>query len=250
MDLLSYENLVTYRNSLKIKYMDFLRLILDLPVSQAAVTDSILFAFDLDNAVGVNLDTIGELVGVKRLLPFVPTTGTREMSDDEYRMLIRLKIARNVWDGRNEPILGIYRSIFPELNIAYTDNQDMTITLTASGVFEEREAEILAASGYILVPAGVGYNVITYGGETSFKLYVGVAQHGELIIDRVQMGQRTWQDALDEFLTWGNAKTVSWGDFMYGAAIETAGVTWGDIKGRPLQWGNMKDYKWSKFGQS
>jgi len=250
MDLLSYENLVTSRNSMKEKYMEFVRLILNLPLSLSAVTDSILFAFDLDNAVGVNLDTIGELVGAKRLLPFVPTTGTREMSDDEYRMMIKLKIARNVWDGRNEPILGIYREIFPELNMAYTDNQDMTITLTASGVFEEREAEILAASGYILVPAGVGYNVVTYGGETSFKLYVTVAQHGELIIDRVQMGQRTWEDALNEFLSWGDVKTVSWGDFMYGADIETAGVTWGDIKQKPLQWGKMTEYKWSKFGES
>lgn len=217
MNKTAYLNLVTYRNSLKEKYMAFMDLILDQPMGSASVTDSILFAFDLDNACGKNLDIIGDLVGVDRLLPFVPTTGTREMNDDEYRMLIRLKIARNVWDGRNEYIKTIYNEIFPALNITYMDNQDMTITLTATGVFEYRQLEIFTASGYILVPAGVGYTVIFRDEGVEFKLYVKIAQHGELIIDRmiarteVPTATVNWA-FLKENRSWDDLKDIDWGD--------------------------------------
>ena len=187
MDLTSYESLVTYRNSLKPKYMEFLRTILEHPVSMAAVTDSFLYAFDLDNAAGVNLDTIGALIGMNRLLPFVPTTGTREMNDDEYRSMIRLKIARNVWDGRNADVNNIYRSIFPELNIKYVDNQDMTVTIHFTGVFGFRTAEIMAVSGILLVPAGVGYTVEIYEDGAETTLYAAVAQHGEIMYDRAEL---------------------------------------------------------------
>ena len=217
MNKTAYLNLVTYRNSLKEKYMAFVDLILDQPLGSASVTDSILFAFDLNNACGKNLDIIGDLVGVDRLLPFVPTTGTREMNDDEYRMLIRLKIARNVWDGRNEYIKTIYNEIFPALNITYMDNQDMTITLTATGVFEYRQLEIFTASGYILVPAGVGYTVVFRDEGVEFKLYVKVAQHGELIIDRmiarteVPTATVNWA-YLKENRSWDDLKNIGWGD--------------------------------------
>lgn len=245
MDLMSYESLVTYRNSTKPKYMDFLRLILEHPVGLAAATDSILYAFDIGNASGQNLDIIGDLVGIDRLLPFVPSVGSREMNDEEYRMMIRLKIARNSWDGRNEPILGIYKEVFQNTNILYKDNQDMTISLTWVGTFDYRQAEILIASGLVLVPAGVGFNVTFIGGDTSMRMYVGVAQHGEVIIDRVMLGQRTWQDALDEFLTWNKVREVTWSEFMYGVEIPTGGVDWGDLKNTNTQWGTVATHKWS-----
>ena len=61
MEKQAYLNLVTYRNSTKEKYMKFVDMILEYPISLGAVTDSFLFAFDLENAAGVNLDTIGDV---------------------------------------------------------------------------------------------------------------------------------------------------------------------------------------------
>lgn len=246
MNSTPYENLVTYRNSLKPKYMAFLRMILEYPLGLGAATDSTTFAFDLENAAGVNLDTIGALVGVDRLLPFVPTVGTREMNDTEYRMLIKLKIARNVWDGRNEPILNIYRSIFPSLNITYMDNQDMTVTLTATGTFDFREAEILAASGYILVPAGVGYTVVTYGGGSEVRLYTAVSHHGELLVDRVVTHLRTWNFPIAKSLTWEDIKKMTWGELLQSNDGGNSGMTWQALKDT-MVWGRLKDTEWGTY---
>ena len=206
MDLTSYENLVTYRHLLKEKYMKFVRLLLEQPLGSASVTDSFLYAFNLFNARGVNLDVIGELVGVNRLLNFTPTVGTRLMNDDEYRMLIRLKIARNVWDGRNESIQEIYDSIFPELNIKYIDNQDMTITITTTGNFRFREYEIFSVSGYLLIPAGVGYKVEIRDESGNVVLYTAVAQYGEQIVDRAVLTGTIPG-------TWGYLESKKWEDF-------------------------------------
>ena len=247
MDINSYENLVTYRNSLKQKYMEFVRLVLEHPVGLAAATDSFLYAFDLDNAVGVNLDTLGALVGMDRLLPFVPTVGSRELNDSEYRLMIRLKIARNVWDGRNETISDVYQRLFPELNIQYIDNQDMTITVKASGSFNFRTAELLAASGLVLVPAGVGYNVVTYGGGTEFRLYVGTGQHGELIIDRIEIRYRTWAEVLAAGMTWEDVKGMTWSELLSSSDISSESMTWGAMKDFRMTWGDVSRHTWQYY---
>ena len=214
VNISNYENLVTYRHSLKPKYMAFVRLILSHLLALGATVDSILFAFDLDNAAGVNLDTIGEIVGMNRLLPYVPTSGTRILTDDEYRMLIRLKIARNAWDGRNERVQEIYRTVFPTLAIEYTDNQDMTVTLTVKGGVYNREAEIMTLSGALLVPAGVGYRVVIEAENTSYTIYTGVTAGGERLSDVADIGARTtWGDVLDAE-TWETIREKTWLDLV------------------------------------
>ena len=240
----SYLDLITSRNSTKPKYMDFVETILDHPIEMGAVTDSFLFAFDIENAAGVQLDTIGTLVGVSRLLNFIPTLGNREMNDDEYRMMIKLKIARNIWDGRNDPILSIYQEIFPRLNINYIDNQNMTITLYAQGEFTVRESEILASSGLILVPAGVGFTVVTYGGETGIIVYSGVNGFGEITVDKAhvksrkwgwfvshsQMGSTAWIELLDEW--WSDLERLLWENLMpsHDTTWEEVGeMTWSEV---------------------
>ena len=216
MNKTSYLNLVTYRNSMKEKYMAFVDLILDQPLGSAAVTDSILYAFDLDNACGVNLDIIGAIVGMDRLLPFAPTLGTREMNDDEYRLMIRMKIARNTWDGRNETVLPIYRELFPQMNFAYEDNQDCTVTFTVTGNFDYREIEIIMRTDCMLVPAGVGYNVEQIDNGTTFRLYAAVTPHGELVIDRVEASEYapitslSWAQLSN--MSWGSVSENNWGD--------------------------------------
>lgn len=50
-------------------------------------------AFNVDNAVGVQLDVIGKYAGVQRnALTF---TGSITLDDDDFRLLIRLAISRN-----------------------------------------------------------------------------------------------------------------------------------------------------------
>lgn len=215
MEKQAYLNLVTYRNSTKEKYMKFVDMILEYPISLGAVTDSFLFAFDLENAAGVNLDTIGALVGVDRLLPYRPSLDySRLLDDDEYRTMIRLKIARNVWDGRNEEVESIYRRLFPDLNVEYTDNQDCTIKLKFSGNTYSRETELLMNSGSMLVPAGVRANVEVEGGTINNAIYIG-SEIGSMLIS---------EELIATYNTWGSLKRRRW---RWG---ELTGITWGSLK--------------------
>lgn len=94
-------------------------------------------AYDLDDAVGVQLDAIGEWVGISRNVrtplegvyfsfdvsglgfeqgvwqgPFDPDTGVTSLDDETYRVLIRAKIGANHWDGTLESSAAILNSIF------------------------------------------------------------------------------------------------------------------------------------------
>ncbi|CAB3952667.1 DUF2612 domain-containing protein [Achromobacter piechaudii] len=94
-------------------------------------------AYDLDDAVGVQLDAVGEWVGISRNVrtplegvyfsfdvaglgfeqgvwqgPFDPDTGVTSLDDETYRVLIRAKIGANHWDGTLESSAAILNSIF------------------------------------------------------------------------------------------------------------------------------------------
>jgi hypothetical protein len=81
-------------------------------------------AFDLDSALGAQLDIIGQWVGVSRWLetilenvwfswdepnvgwdaglwhvPYQPTTGLYRLDDEHYRLLLKARIVANYWDG-------------------------------------------------------------------------------------------------------------------------------------------------------
>lgn len=94
-------------------------------------------AFDLDLAVGVQLDAVGRWVGLDRKVrtpisnvyfshdidglgfdqgvwqgPFDPDSGLTELDDDTYRLLLRAKIGANHWDGTLEASAAILNDIF------------------------------------------------------------------------------------------------------------------------------------------
>jgi hypothetical protein len=53
-------------------------------------------AFDLETAVGFQLDVIGQYVGLSRLLTFQPAGGLSPILDDDmYRILLKAKISKN-----------------------------------------------------------------------------------------------------------------------------------------------------------
>ena len=156
MDVQEYELLISEQNSRRQKYMGLVQSVLEMGSGVASVVESFDEAFDVDNAAGAQLDIIGDLVGVKRLLDYAPSVGDREMSDDEYRTCIRMAVARNEWDGSNAGVFEAYRVLEASgVGINYLDNQNMTVTLNIVDALSVRMYEILRNIGVLLVPAGV-----------------------------------------------------------------------------------------------
>lgn len=136
-ELTEYTALITSEHRDKPRFMAVVGALVQPLVDQMNVLQSMPGKFDLDNAVGVQLDDVGLWVGVSRKIrtpltgiyfsfdidglgfdqgtwkgPFDPDTGLTVLDDDTYRLVIRAKIGANRWDGTLESSAAILNSIF------------------------------------------------------------------------------------------------------------------------------------------
>lgn len=116
-------------------------------------------AFDIDNAVGAQLDILGQVLGVGRNVNFQPTTGSATMTDEYYRMCLKARIAINGWDGSREKLEEALENAFPDAVFIVSDNQDMSMDVVyVTGTTDQYLLELLQ-NGYIIPkPAGVRIN--------------------------------------------------------------------------------------------
>lgn len=140
-------------------------------------------AFDLDSAVGVQLDADGLWVGRTRYLetplsgvyfswgvegvgwnegawkgPYDRETGITSLVDDFYRLLLRAKIAANAWDGTTDGALEIWNQLFEAsgIRIVLQDFQDMSMLVGVAGAIPDAVFRALLTGGYLpLKPVGV-----------------------------------------------------------------------------------------------
>jgi len=148
-----------YRNSPKLNAL--LRMLLQKfdDVSQCLVRMDT--AFDLDSAIGAQLDVLGTVVGVYRTVGFQPNGGISPVLDDDtFRIYIKAKIAQNQWDGTIGSLYPIWQQLFPGGTIVIEDNQNMTVTLTLTGSFTSIIQDLIT-NGYIVPrPEGVLYTYL------------------------------------------------------------------------------------------
>lgn len=190
-----YTDLITNYNAQDSKFFDHVDLITR-PLDISTVTKRILRAFDIDTAVGKQLDIIGLWIGrtreVQQLIsgvyfswdteglgyeqgiwqgPFDPDHGYTSLSDETYRIILKAKIAINNWNGQNDTLPPILDDALAGtgMSMQIIDNQDMTISIkiTADGAVSDMSLELLAAinQGYLTVKAaGVTANPIEITG--------------------------------------------------------------------------------------
>lgn len=146
--------------------------------------------FDLDSAVGVQLDAVGLWIGVTRRVAVPldgfyftwddtvqtgwdngvwiglgdPLAGFTDLPDDLYRAVLRSKIRANNWKGDVPGAYEIVQQAFPTLGagLTITDNQDMTMTVTIDDDALPAVELAIITQGYIpFKPAGVTANYVT-----------------------------------------------------------------------------------------
>lgn len=146
-------------------------------------------AFDLDSAVGVQLDQVGLWVGVSRVLrvgltgvyfsfdedgvgwdegvwrgQYDPETQLVRLHDDQYRILIYARIAANHWDGTIPSAYAIWETLFPGSQIIIQDWQNMSMTVGIAGLPLNAVLRALLTGGYIpLKPEGVRVDYYAVG---------------------------------------------------------------------------------------
>ena len=179
-----YTDRITNYHATKPKYFAHIDLSTRPLIDITSATRGLVTAFDIDTAVGVQLDTLGLWIGRSRIVsqpisgvyfsldteglgfdqgvwqgPYDPDSGYTSLSDETYRIILKAKIAINNWDGRNDSLPPILDAALEGsgLKMQIVDNQDMTISIW---VFPETDIsnvslELIAAirQGYLTVKA-------------------------------------------------------------------------------------------------
>jgi hypothetical protein len=138
--------------------------------------------YNIDTAVGDQLDTIGLWVGVTRRVPipltdlyftwdgtvatgwgqgqwkgpFDPGVGLVELGDSDFRLLIKAKIAANMYDGTIEQMLFILEYLFGAENIGLLDNMNMTYRINYNTARLSSVQQALLVNDLLMLrPAGI-----------------------------------------------------------------------------------------------
>lgn len=130
--------------------------------------------FDLDNAIGVQLDTLGTIIGRKRTLTFQPLNGFNPVLDDDtYRLVLKAKVAMNNWDGTIPQMYEIWDNIFKDIGLQIQDNQDMSFNAYITGYVNQIRQDLIQHGYIVPKPEGVRVNYI---GKSliDFKPYSGM----------------------------------------------------------------------------
>ena len=179
-----YTDLITNYHRHKPLFVDHVDLITRPLSDVASAMTALITEFDIDEAVGSQLDILGKWIGRTRIVsqpisgiyfsfdtdglgfdqgvwqgPYDPDAGFTNLSDETYRIILKAKIAINHWNGTNETLPEILDTALAGsgLKMQIVDNQDMTISVW---VFPEIDIsqvslELIAAirQGYLTVKA-------------------------------------------------------------------------------------------------
>lgn len=197
---MSIENLQEYYANLlplEYKWKTKARATIKLLTKQAVADDlatQVLYAFDLDTAVGDQLDTIGKYIGLPRRIgagihrPFFSFSGytsgvqpngfysygtkeytaifasyrdaasgrsTSDLNDTDYRLMLYLKIFDNMMTSSLKDIVDYLQVIFPN-QIQVVDNRNMTLTYLVDIRLTIADSTLLP---YLPRPMGVGISI-------------------------------------------------------------------------------------------
>ncbi|HFG7907263.1 TPA: DUF2612 domain-containing protein [Salmonella enterica subsp. enterica serovar Reading] len=181
-----YTDLITNYHATKPKFVEHIDLVTR-PLAETSVAiNGLINAFDIDHATGIQLDILGQWIGLSRVVshpisgvyfswdtdglgydqgvwqgPYDPDSGYTSLSDETYRIVLKTKMAINNWDGRNDSLPPILDAALDGsgLKMQIVDNQDMTI-----GIWVFPETDISSVSLELIAAIRQGYLTVKAAG--------------------------------------------------------------------------------------
>lgn len=157
----NYLNNITSQHRDKPKFIAWLSSNLTILDHAYLVAKSININFDLDYAIGKQLDTLGKVIGRERVLTFQPLNGFDPVLDDEtYRLVLKAKVAMNSWDGTIPQMYQIWENIFTDIGLQLKDSQDMSFNAYITGYVNQIRQDLIQHGYIVPKPEGVRVNYI------------------------------------------------------------------------------------------
>jgi hypothetical protein len=152
-----YLSLITSEHKIRPKHRFWLATVLAVLDADAGVMD----CFDLDTAVGAQLDFVGDILGRKRELTFQPEYDASPVLDDDvYRLMLYSKVLQNQWDGTIPGMYSAWERMFPGISLTLADNQNMSMTAIINGSLPDYVKAIFSTGYVIPKPSGVHMGVL------------------------------------------------------------------------------------------
>lgn len=158
----NYLDLIPPPNQVQPKFIAWLAANVQYFLDQQTCINAINQAFDVQTAVGNQLDILGQIIGVDRLVNFVPSLSTDSpvLSDSNYRICLLAQILKNSWIGNRESVYNFFQTFFPTQPVFIQDNQDMTMIVWCLGMAPGIQQDLVAHGYYVPKPAGVLINYV------------------------------------------------------------------------------------------
>lgn len=182
MNIQDYLSLIPPPNSIQPNFMAWVQANIQPQVDIETVINDMVAAFDIDQAVGNQLDILGSILNVSRQVGFPPGGGASAiLVDDLYRVALKARIILNQWKGTKDEIYDFWQTWFPDYPVLIQDNQDMTMSVLVIGMPNDLTGTYMFAlgpdggpgpNGSILAGLGIGYwngyqgilrDLVTYG---------------------------------------------------------------------------------------
>jgi hypothetical protein len=245
----SYLNNITSQHRDKPKFIAWLSAHLNIIDDIYNVLKEMDNAFDIDNAIGKQLDTLGIIIGRERTLTFQPLNGFNPvLTDDYYRLVLKAKIAFNMWDGTIPSMYEIWNNIYGsdnDLSLQIKDNQDMSFNTYITGYTDQIQQDLIQHGYIIPKPQGVRVNYIGRS-KINSKQYSAM----KVTVSKIETINTSWDPTekvpfapymamkvgviKTEIIKCEQPINIIWG------ALKATKPTWNDVKNRT--WSDIKTY--------
>ena len=129
----------------KARFMSLAGAVLQQVMDLQAVVGELNAAFSPASAQGMQLDALGESLGLSRL----DTSAGAAATDEVYRDFIRKKLIRWGWDGTNKAVPGITEQL--QTGSVENDNRNGTVTVTGAGTQPAAVKDLYPVTGGVRV---------------------------------------------------------------------------------------------------
>ncbi len=154
-DIAPYIALITSEHAQAADFVETVGITVQPYADEIETLASLPTAFDLDAAVGAQLDAVGRRVNISRMV------GGQNFDDTAFRRLIRATVVANRWNSTKEGAYEAWAALFlgQPYHVIIQDNQDMSMYVAMVGDVPDAITVELFSGGYLrLKPAEVRIN--------------------------------------------------------------------------------------------
>ena len=187
------------------------------PVIMEQLPALIEASYDVNTAVGPQLDILGKYAGIAGGLTKkvdgtgriqYDFTGVVTLDDASFRQLIKIKIVQNYSRSSLDDIQTLLNTFFPG-TIQVFDHQNMTMGYYFDATFGSQQlAEVFIRGGFLPKPMGVQLNSLIYGSEALTTGFFGFRTYDNAYASPTGFSDYAEDKPVGPWLTYQNAITL------------------------------------------